>query len=268
MSSTMNKYDPWGPISATLFSTVDSDLVQRIIDFTGVVLPWPALDDRTGYSHGTRLRAFRPVILEAYVALSNEEKGRFAQTVAKRLLESRIKDNLKREMLESLEDIGWTITDDGLLTTVDAILSEQFFPPGSPFDAYVAIRSILEHATRHVLVVDAYMGSTIFVTLRAVSRPNVSVELLTTDKALNVDFKLEANVFLQQFTESILEVRTTREFHDRFIVVDGSTYYHVGASIKDAGKRAFLISRLEDQPIIDLLKTHILASWHNATRVL
>jgi len=112
------------------------------------------------------------------------------------------------------------------------------------------------------------MGSTIFVTLRAVSRPEMSVELLTTDKALNADFKLEASAFQQQFPKSHLEVRTTREFHDRFIVADGSAYYHVGASMKDAGKRAFLISRLEDQPIIDLLKTYISAAWQNATKVL
>jgi len=45
------------------------------------------------------------------------------------LLGSRIKDPLKHQMIDSLNDIGWTITDDGVLTTTDAILSEQFFHP-------------------------------------------------------------------------------------------------------------------------------------------
>jgi hypothetical protein len=51
-------------------------------------------------------------------------------------------------------------------------------------------------------------------------------------------------------------------------VVDETDYYHVGASIQDAGKRAFLISKLEDQPIIELLKTHIEAAWKSATSII
>jgi hypothetical protein len=51
-------------------------------------------------------------------------------------------------------------------------------------------------------------------------------------------------------------------------VIDDADYYHVGASIKDAGKREFLISKLEDQPIIGLLKTHIEAPWSRAAKVI
>jgi hypothetical protein len=115
---------------------------------------------------------------------------------------------------------------------------------------------------------DAYMGSTIFSSLRAASATALSVELLTTLQALKADFHVEAKAFQQQFPKTQLEVRTTQDFHDRFIVVDEANYYHVGASIKDAGKRAFLISKLEDQPIIDLLKSHIERSWKSATKVI
>jgi hypothetical protein len=259
----MTKYDPWGPISSTLFSTRDSDFVQQTIDLTGVGVQWPRLDEKADHSHLTRIRAFRPAIQAAYSELADEQKGQFAGIVAKQL-----GGLMNQQIVASLNDIGWTITQGGILTTQDAILSEQFFPPGTPFDAYVAIRSILQEASRHILIVDAYMGGTLFVILRSVSNPTLSVALLTTTKAVQPDFRLEAAAFQQQFPGTQIEVRTTAEFHDRFIVVDNSVYYHVGASIKDAGKRAFVISRLEDQPIIQLLEAYIQAAWQRGTRVI
>ena len=51
-----------------------------------------------------------------------------------------------------------------------------------------------------------------------------------------------------------LTVKKTQAFHDRFIILDGKTAYHIGASIKDAGKKCFGISLLEDQGMVtDLL---------------
>ena len=44
----------------------------------------------------------------------------------------------------------------------------------------------------------------------------------------------------------MVSVVKSDEFHDRFIIVDGKTVYHIGASLKDAGKRCFAISALED----------------------
>jgi len=44
-------------------------------------------------------------------------------------------------------------------------------------------------------------------------------------------------------------------------VIDGAEFYHVGASIKDAGKRAFMISRMQDQPNIDNVKQYIDRAW-------
>lgn len=49
----------------------------------------------------------------------------------------------------------------------------------------------------------------------------------------------------------------TDSFHDRFIVLDGTDAYHVGASIKDAGKRAFAVSRIGDPVIVEGLLSRI-----------
>ena len=263
----MSQYDPWGPISSTLYSINDSDLVENVIGYTGVAVQWPILDEKTGYSHGTRIRAYKPAINAAYATLEDQAKGNFAQVVAKGLLTSRIKDDIKRSLIDRLNDIGWTITGDGTLTTQDALLSEQFFPPGTHYDAYVAIRDVLEKAASSIVIVDPYMGSTLFSTLSAISPGSLSIHLLTTGKNLKPDFSVEASNFRLQYSTVAMEVRTTSDFHDRFIVIDGTEYYHIGASIKDAGKRAFLISRLEDGQVITALKQHIDQAWTSAAPV-
>ena len=50
-----------------------------------------------------------------------------------------------------------------------------------------------------------------------------------------------------------LTVKKTQVFHDRFIILDGKTAYHIGASIKDAGKRCFGISLLDDPGVVAVL---------------
>jgi hypothetical protein len=63
--------------------------------------------------------------------------------------------------------------------------------------------------------------------------------VLTVGKNLRPDFLVELAAFHTQVGHIKLEVRTKAGFHDRFIVIDGKEFYHVGASIKDAGKAAF-----------------------------
>ena len=47
----------------------------------------------------------------------------------------------------------------------------------------------------------------------------------------------------------ILDVKRTKAFHDRFLIIDNKTGYHIGASIKDAGKKCFGINKIEDVTI-------------------
>lgn len=259
----MTKRDPWRPISATLYEQNDSDLVQTIVDHTGVSVDWAALD---GFSNRTRIRDYKPRIQTIYDTLEDEEKGLFAQTVARRLME-RIGEDAKASMLDSLNSIGWTITEDGALTTEDAPLSQKFFGAGTVYDAYVVFRDIFANATGSIVVVDPYIGSELFTTLRALpAAESLSVRLLTSVYGIqkNPDIKLEAELFQQQFSEVKIEIRTTKDFHDRFIEIDSSEYYHVGASIKDAGRKAFMISRIKDAPIINALSSLISTAWVNA----
>lgn len=261
MTAITKRFDPWGPISTVLYTIGNSDFVQDAIGNTGIKIAWHPLAKDEKYSHGTRIRAFRRNIDGAYTNLEDDQKGQFAQIVVKAMLRRHDGAQIRSTLIDLLRDIGWTISEDGVLKTEDALISEQFFPPNSEYDAYVAIRDILAKASAEIIVVDAYIGSSLLQTLRSLAPRSLRVRFLTAERNLKPDFAIEVATFQKQVGHIKLEVRTTAEFHDRFIVIDDAEFYHVGASIKDAGKRAFMISRMEDQPNIDNLKQYIDRAW-------
>ena len=76
---------------------------------------------------------------------------------------------------------------------------------------------------------------------------NVEVVILTSDKS-NIQ-----NLDIQKFNKEYpkLKLAKTNKFHDRFIVIDNKEMYHLGASIKDLGKKCFGINKIEDSKIIE-----------------
>ncbi len=261
MTAITNKFDPWGPISTVLYSIGYSDFVQDAIGNTGVDVAWHPLTRDEKYSHGTRIRAFRQDISGAYRNLEDDQKGQFAQIVVKTMLRRHDGAQIQSTLNNRLADIGWIITEDGVLKTEDALVSEQFFPPNSEYDAYVRIRDILAKAATKIVVVDAYIGNSLLLTLKSLTPRQLTVQFLTAERNLKPDFVIEVATFQKQVDHINLEIRTTTGFHDRFIVIDDAEFYHVGASIKDAGKRAFMISRMQDQPNVDNLKQFIDMAW-------
>jgi hypothetical protein len=257
--SLFSKYDPWRPIAAFLRERNDSDLMHTVIDYTGVPIQWP----QNAATHKERFRNAMPFIDAAYSRLPDEQKGVFAQIVAKNIVRIRhIYTNEIQQLRASLNDIGWNITDDGQLETHDVLLSEKFFPFGTQFDAYQTIKSIFGRARNSLYIVDGYVGGVLFKTLGSINIvPHMRI---ITSTRVTPDFYHEANLFRTQYNTINLEIRSANDFHDRFVVIDQYENYHIGASIKDAGRKAFLISKLEDQPVIALLNQHIEATWNRA----
>ncbi len=78
-------------------------------------------------------------------------------------------------------------------------------------------------------------------------KKKVEVVILTLDKS-NIE-KMDIQKLNKEYP--ILKVAKTNKFHDRFIVIDKKEMYHLGASIKDLGKKCFGINKIEDLDIID-----------------
>jgi hypothetical protein len=144
----------------------------------------------------------------------------------------------------------------------DSDMRELFFPKETYHDAYVEIRKILQTASKSIYLIDPYLDTTIFTVLKTIPFSSIKVKLSTFN--FPDDFVLEARKFLSQYTNYSIELRKNREFHDRFIVIDRIKCWHLGCSIKDAGKRAFMLNLVEDYTNKRALMRYIKNAWRNS----
>lgn len=89
------------------------------------------------------------------------------------------------------------------------------------------------------------------ITLNILRKKNKSVDvvIMTAGKG-NLSTK-DITKFNAQYPK--LSVKTTTDFHDRFLIIDKVEVYHIGASIKDAGKKSFRITKIEDEDLVNSL---------------
>ena len=126
---------------------------------------------------------------------------------------------------------------------------QQIFYNGQIYDAYSLIVDIIKSAKNRVVIIDNYVDDSILKML-AKKENNVEVVILTSSNT-NIS-KLDVTKFNKQYPT--LKVATTNNFHDRFILIDGTDLYHCGASLKDLGKKCFAINKIEDSKFIKFVE--------------
>ncbi len=125
-------------------------------------------------------------------------------------------------------------------------IKQRIFFDGQIYDAYSIIIDIIKKANKKILIIDNYIDDSVLKML-AKKKNNVEVVILTSDKS-NIE-NLDVKKFNKEYP--VLKVAKTNKFHDRFIIIDNKEMYHLGASIKDLGKKCFAINRIEDIEIIE-----------------
>ena len=126
---------------------------------------------------------------------------------------------------------------------------QKVFFDGQIYDAFSLITSIIQKAQKEIILIDGYVDVD---TLNILAKKNAGVDVkIYTYASAQLTNRDAANFNAQYPT---LTVKKTQVFHDRFIIIDGKTAYHIGASIKDAGKKCFGISLIDDPGVVgDLL---------------
>lgn len=126
---------------------------------------------------------------------------------------------------------------------------QKVFFDGQIYDAFSLITSIIQKAQKEIILIDGYVDVD---TLNVLVKKNAGVDVkIYTYASAQLTNRDAANFNAQYPT---LTVKKTQVFHDRFIILDGKTAYHIGASIKDAGKKCFGISLIDDLGVVgDLL---------------
>ena len=127
-----------------------------------------------------------------------------------------------------------------------AEFKQKVFFEGQIYDAYSLVIDIIKNAKEKLIIIDNYIDDT---TLEILTKKNrdVKVTILTSERS-NIS-KIDVEKFNKEYPK--LKLAKTDKFHDRFIVIDNIELYHVGASLKDLGKKCFAISRIEDEEYIE-----------------
>ena len=120
---------------------------------------------------------------------------------------------------------------------------------GQFYDAYTLIQSIFEKANNEIIIIDNYIDRSILDRL-VVKKNNVNVIIYTNIKTSKI-LQNDINTFNKQY--GLLNIINTNKVHDRYIVIDKLKIYHIGASIKDLGKKIFSIIESDSSLIIELL---------------
>ena len=126
---------------------------------------------------------------------------------------------------------------------------QKVFFDGQIYDAFSLITSIVQKAQKEIILIDGYVDVN---TLNTLAKKNADVDVkIYTYASAQLTNRDTANFNAQYPT---LTVKKTQVFHDRFLILDRKTAYHIGASIKDAGKKCFGISLIDDSGVVaDLL---------------
>ena len=120
---------------------------------------------------------------------------------------------------------------------------EGIFFDGQIFDAYKFATDLIKSAKESIVLIDNYVDESVLLMLSK-RNPGVSATIYT--QKITAQLQLDLDKHNDQYPP--INIRTYRNSHDRFLIVDDKEVYHIGASLKDLGKKMFAFSKLKIEP--------------------
>ena len=127
---------------------------------------------------------------------------------------------------------------------------EGIFFDGQIFDAYKFATDLIKSAKCSLILIDNYVDESVLLML---SKRNIGVSATIYTQRITQQLQLDLDRHNSQYPP--IDIRPYRDSHDRFLIIDNTEVYHIGASLKDLGKKMFAFSKLElpVHTIIDVL---------------
>lgn len=167
----------------------------------------------------------------------NADMFKRLELVEKRQISHEIKTDEKFEKLfDALEDKSIK-------------LKQGIFYDGQIFDAYAFISELIRKAQKSIILIDNYCDDT---TLTHLSKADPKVKITLLSKTITKQLKLDIEKYNAQYKN--LEAKEFSSSHDRFLILDEKEIYHIGASLKDLGKKWFAFSKFEMETLAILGK--------------
>ena len=150
-------------------------------------------------------------------------------------------DNVERKQLE------YKIKTDKNFEQVFRLIEDRDLKPnrgifydGQIFDAYKFVSDLIKTAKKSIILIDNYIDDSVFVLF---SKRKKNVKVIVYTKNISKQLKLDLKKFNSQYEP--IEIKEFKKSHDRFVIIDDKEVYHIGASLKDLGKKWFAFSKFE-----------------------
>ena len=154
-------------------------------------------------------------------------------------------DKIERKQLESEQKFDLVFK---ALEGKNEITDQGIYFEGQIFDSYTITSKIIRSAKKSIILVDNYIDET---TLIHLTKKNTKVKVLLLTKNISNQILLDVKKANEQYPEFVL-----RKFdfsHDRFLIIDESKVYHLGASLKDLGKKWFAYTELNKNSVENIM---------------
>jgi len=175
---------------------------------------------RVNSIRGTQFRIWANKILKDYLLKGYALNNRM----------NRIEDNMQ-QLTEKVNEIDLQIKS-------ELPPKKGIFYKGQIFDAYAFINNILRTARKQVILIDNYVDDSVLTLFS--KYPQLKFTLIT--QKISKQFRLDIEKYNRQYNN--LKIEISKKYHDRFLIIDNKTY-HIGASLKDLGKKTFAFSTLD-----------------------
>ena len=120
---------------------------------------------------------------------------------------------------------------------------EGIFYEGQIFDAWQFVSKLIKDASHSIILIDNYIDETVL-HLLAKRNPGVKATIFTGN--ITRQLQTDLDKYNQQYPQ--VELKHFTKSHDRFLIIDNNDLYHIGASLKDLGKRWFAFSKINLNP--------------------
>ena len=147
-------------------------------------------------------------------------------------------DRIEAKQVETDHDIETIFT---LMDKYKIEDKQGVFVQGQIFDAYTKFQELIRSAKKDIILIDNYIDLTVLDQLTA---KNAGVDVTIYTHQDTPITSLDIDKFNAQYPT--LAIKHTNTMHDRFLIIDNTEIYHIGASLKDLGRKCFGFTRLED----------------------
>ena len=134
-----------------------------------------------------------------------------------------------------------------LIENKDLKPEKGIFFNGQIFDAYNFVSNLIRSAKESIVLIDNFVDDSVL-TLLSKRKDNIKVIIYT--KNISKQLKLDLDKYNSQYQQ--ITIKEFKESHDRFMIIDNNEVYHIGASLKDLGKKWFAFSKF-NKKVFDIL---------------